>query len=281
MAKRIAIDEDVIWSEAPIEVPEAELAGIAWMRFREAANTFRYPPTIRTADFPLDHIERCGQWLIDSHKAGLIPERPHELIEFIEWHDLSTKNLDDISNRFRGPYNLMMKLAGGALLPPPKFLSTNERGEKKVWAVCHIPKSDFMTRVNGGHLALRPMERYAATCEYLASRIEERITGQARSWDNYRVSVPSVYGEVFRGVYVDKHYQPLSKTQWEMLKLMSDKRSIGARTSLTELRNIYDHAQTVLQRLLGRKIENHPDTNLKWDDLIEMAGKSYRGYQLL
>lgn len=116
--------------------------------------------------------EQCGKWIIQAHKAGLIPEGQKELRDLIEWHAVEDpKELPpgQQARYKRCPFNLFTDLCGGNMVTGT-FRGWDARG--RVILEGRRVTGGLMPRRADGHLDLSHTEQCAASCEWLADVIE-------------------------------------------------------------------------------------------------------------
>ncbi len=185
MANRNANGDDFnpphVHDETPIQIPRPELAGIFARRFKAAAEQFRRPTpgtrlerlhlgNERYAEYPAVLPGKCGQWLIDANEAGLIGDRHRQLLDLIDWHTQANTpkpdNRESVYMRCAG--NLFIDICGGHTITGT-LRGEDERGRLIIEDARET--GGLLPRLDPSHLKLSEVERYAATCEWLASII--------------------------------------------------------------------------------------------------------------
>lgn len=304
MAKRIQSGEPVpypdYWctlpeNESPIDEAKAELAATTARRFRDMADLFRDPPLKQPGDwleFLETHLEKCGEWLIEARKSELIEEKHYKLLELIDWHDRTVTKLDASESHLedeQSPRDLFFNFAGIGYMAAV-VVDTDASGNK-VERPFGKPTGGLMSKEKKGHHTLTNFERCAAACEYVALLIDERAIAESRPLDRkYRVDVPPVYGRS-GCVWVDGFPHRVSRSQWAVLKFLSDRRRTGPTVRKDDLNDInyFDNSFADGEKLrkvevadglrtLKRLIDFFP---VPWKEVIVMSGTDRQGYRLL
>jgi|SRR5262245_9252263 len=170
---------------APLARSKQALARFYAADFRAAAGGFRVEgsfqfntdrPDLKKwlrefCAFPTNLRVYCGVLLIEARDKGLIPQTERELLELIAWHCEPDRPKPEHSEAvaLRCPDNLFLDVCGGHHVVGI-FKGADDRGRAILDGMHEC--GGLMPRVNPRHLDKPALERYAATCEWLASLLE-------------------------------------------------------------------------------------------------------------
>ncbi len=197
-------DPPHVHDESPLSCSPQLRAGSFAQLFRNAAAKWRTlvrpnPPYGTQEESKL--AERCGRWIIDAFRQGLLPEM-QELCELIEWHTGPNQQLPAgrQSMRVRCPVNLFFDIRGGGMIHGKLTIMPDGR---KI--VVHVKDDQgrencggLLPRIVPGTLDLPCNERGAFTCLWLADLIEKHATDGADGDDRPTRGRPLKYPKALK-----------------------------------------------------------------------------------